>query len=52
MGASLDPTVDSRRPVTAKMGIDATKPFGMPFPELCEPPLELLNSLKLEDYLK
>ncbi|MFP3042534.1 UbiD family decarboxylase [Treponema primitia] len=50
-GASLDPTVDSKRPVTAKMGIDATKPFGEPFPEVCEVPIDMLNKLRIEDYL-
>jgi 2,5-furandicarboxylate decarboxylase 1 len=52
MGATLDPTVDSKRPYTAKMGIDATKPFGEPFPEVCEVPLDLLQKIRLEDYLK
>jgi 2,5-furandicarboxylate decarboxylase 1 len=51
-GASLDPTVDSKRPVTAKMGIDATKPFGEPFPEVCEVPLDMLQSMRIEDYIK
>jgi 2,5-furandicarboxylate decarboxylase 1 len=51
-GASLDPTVDSKRPITAKMGIDATKPFGEPFPEVCEVPLDMLNNLRIGDYIE
>ncbi|MGE5604066.1 MAG: UbiD family decarboxylase [Bacteroidota bacterium] len=51
MGATLDPTVDSQKPYTAKMGIDATRPFGEPFPEVCEVPLDLLQKIRLEDYL-
>jgi 2,5-furandicarboxylate decarboxylase 1 len=51
-GASLDPTVDAKRPVTAKMGIDATKPFGEPFPEVCEAPLDMLRDIRVEDYLE
>jgi 2,5-furandicarboxylate decarboxylase 1 len=52
-GASLDPTVsmESSKPLTSKMGIDATRPFGEPFPEVCEVPLELLGNMKLEEYL-
>jgi 2,5-furandicarboxylate decarboxylase 1 len=51
MGATVDPTVDSKTKISAKMGIDATRPYGIPFAEVCEVPLDLLNSLKLEDYL-
>jgi 2,5-furandicarboxylate decarboxylase 1 len=51
-GASLDPTVNAKRPVTAKMGIDATRPFGEPFPEVCEVPLDMLQNMRIEDYLK
>lgn len=50
MGATLDPTVDSKKPYTAKMGIDATRPFGEPFPEVCEVPLDLLEQIQLENY--
>ena len=49
-GAGLDPTVDSKRPITSKMGIDATKPFGEPFSETCEVPLDMLKNLRIEDY--
>ncbi len=53
MGSTLDPTTpfESHRPLTARMGIDATKPVGEPFPEVCEVPLDLLKSIRLEDYL-
>ena len=52
MGATLDPTVDSNTRITAKMGIDATKPYGQPFSDICEVPLDMLERMKLEDYLK
>ena len=32
-GSRMDPTV-GRRGITSGMGIDATKPFGMPFPDM------------------
>lgn len=53
MGASLDPTVsmESSKPLTSKMGIDATKPYGEPFSEVCEVPLDLLQKICLEDYI-
>lgn len=53
MGATLDPTVslDSRKPLTSKMGIDATKPIGEPFSEVCEVPLDLLQKIRIEDYI-
>lgn len=53
MGASLDPTVslESSKPLTSKMGIDATKPYGEPFSEVCEVPLDLLEKIRLEDYI-
>jgi 2,5-furandicarboxylate decarboxylase 1 len=53
MGATLDPTVslDSHKPVTSKMGIDATKPFREPFSDVCEVPLDMLQSMKIEDYI-
>lgn len=53
MGASLDPTVslESSKPVTSKMGIDATRPYGEPFSEVCEVPLDLLQEIRLEDYI-
>lgn len=52
MGATVDPTVDSRLKTSSKMGIDATRPYGRPFSEVCEVPLDMLNSIKLEDYLQ
>lgn len=54
MGSPLDPTVglDGDRPLTSRMGIDATKPYGLPFSDVCEVPLDLLKNMKLEDYLK
>jgi 2,5-furandicarboxylate decarboxylase 1 len=51
-GASLDPTVNSKKPITSKMGIDATKPFGEPFPETCEVPLDMMRNMRIEDYIK
>jgi 2,5-furandicarboxylate decarboxylase 1 len=53
MGASLDPTVsmESSKPVTSKMGIDATRPYGEPFSEVCEVPVDMLADMRLEDYL-
>lgn len=54
MGSPLDPTVglNGDRPLTSRMGIDATKPYGLPFSEVCEVPLDLLKKIKVEDYLK
>jgi len=54
MGSRLDPTVgnDPLSPLTSKMGIDATKPIIQPFSETCEVPLDLLEQLRLEDYIK
>jgi len=53
MGAPLDPTVstDRRKPLTSKMGIDATKPLAEPFSDVCEVPLDLLEKIRWEDYL-
>ena len=53
MGSPLDPTVGSRgtRTLTSKMGIDATKPVAEPFSELCEVPKDLLEKMKVEEYL-
>ena len=51
MGATVDPTVDSRTKISSVMGIDATKPFGTPFSDVCEVPLDMLESMRLEDYL-
>jgi len=53
MGSPLDPTVglESKQLVTARMGIDATKPVGEPFPEVCEVPEDLLVTMKVEDFL-
>lgn len=51
MGATVDPTVDSRTKISAKMGIDCTKPYGTPFSEVCEVPLDMLENMRVEDYL-
>lgn len=52
MGATVDPTVDSKTKISSKMGIDATKPYGTPFSEVCEVPLDMLGAMRLEDYVK
>jgi len=39
-------------PMNSKMIIDATKPVSRPFPDRVTPPEDLLNAMKLEDYLK
>lgn len=54
MGSPLDPTtsIESKRPLVTRVGIDATKPFGEPFSEVCEVDLELLEKIRIEDYLK
>lgn len=51
MGATVDPTVDSRTKISAKMGIDCTKPYGTPFSEVCEVPLDMLEQMRIEKYL-
>ena len=51
MGTSVDPMVDPDDKRSAKMGIDATRPFGVPFPEVCEAPRGLLDAIRLEDYI-
>jgi len=53
MGSPLDPTVGKQgtRTLTSRMGIDATKPVAEPFSEVCEVPLDLLEKMKVEDYL-
>jgi 2,5-furandicarboxylate decarboxylase 1 len=53
MGASLDPTVsfESSKPLTSKMGIDATRPYGEPFSDVCEVPLDMLERMHIEEYL-
>lgn len=51
MGSSVDPTVDPKTKMSSKMGIDATKPFGVPFAEVCEVPPDLLESLRLSEYM-
>jgi 2,5-furandicarboxylate decarboxylase 1 len=53
MGSHLDPTVGPERlaPLTSRMGIDATKPIVRPFPEVCEVPLDLLEKIRIEDYI-
>ena len=53
MGSPLDPSVgvQKTRPLTSRMGIDATKkPVGEPFSEVCEVPLDMLKKMKIEDY--
>ena len=52
MGATLDPTVslDPLKPLTAKMGFDATKPVGEPFSEVCEVDQSWLGRIDLNDY--
>nr|WP_326183731.1 UbiD family decarboxylase [uncultured Oscillibacter sp.] len=52
MGATVDPTVDSRTKISSKMGIDCTKPYGTPFSEVCEVPLDMLETMRIEDYLQ
>lgn len=52
MGATVDPTVDSKLKTSSKMGIDCTKPYAHAFSEVCEVPLDMLEKMKLEDYLK
>lgn len=54
MGATLDPTVstDPLKPLTAKMGFDATKPVGEPFSEVCEVDQNWLDKINLSDYFK
>ncbi len=53
MGSPLDPTVGIKgtKTLTSKMGIDATKPVGEPFSEVCEVPKDLLEKIKAEEYL-
>jgi 2,5-furandicarboxylate decarboxylase 1 len=53
MGSPLDPTVGTVRgkPLTSRMGIDATKPVAEPFPEVCRVPDDLLEKMQVEDYL-
>ncbi len=52
MGASLDPTtnLESKKPLVTRMGIDATRPYGEPFSEVCEVDMDVFNRIKLEDY--
>jgi 2,5-furandicarboxylate decarboxylase 1 len=52
MGATVDPTVDSRTKISAKMGIDCTRPYGTPFSEVCEVPLDMLESMHIENYMQ
>jgi len=53
MGSHLDPTVGPERlaPLTSRMGIDATKSIVQPFAEICEVPLDLLEKIRIEDYI-
>jgi 3-polyprenyl-4-hydroxybenzoate decarboxylase len=53
MGSPLDPTIGmtKTRPLTSKMGIDATKPVDEPFSEVCEVPRDLLETMRVEEYL-
>ena len=51
LGALLDPSADERG-VTAKLGIDATRPFGEPFAEkLVMPPAKMAWARELVDRL-
>ncbi len=50
MGATVDPTVDSKTKISSVMGIDATKPYGQPFPDVCEVPLDKLAEINLSDF--
>jgi UbiD family decarboxylase len=51
LGAMLDPSADDRG-ITAKLGIDATRPFGQPFPEkLVMDPAKLAWARALVDRL-
>lgn len=54
MGSPLDPTIGmtKTRPLTSRMGIDATKPVDEPFSEVCEVPGDLLETMRVEEYLK
>ncbi len=53
MGSPLDPSTAGNKGITARMGIDATKkPVGEPYSEVCEVPLDLLATMKIEDYLE
>ena len=52
-GARLDPTtpMEDDQPLSSKMGIDATRPFGKPFSAVGEVPKAVLAKMKPEDYL-
>jgi 2,5-furandicarboxylate decarboxylase 1 len=50
-GSPVDPSIGADG-LAAKMGIDATRPFGQPFSEVAEAPEELLRNLRLADYLE
>lgn len=52
MGSPLDPTTDRDRAVVTRVGIDATKPFNKPYSEVCEVDLNLLEKIKIEEYLE
>ena len=52
MGATPDSTVNPNTRITAKMGIDATKPYGQPFFNICEVSLDMLERMNLEHYLR
>lgn len=54
MGASLDPTtsLESNKPLVTRMGIDATRPYGEPFSDVCEVDMDVFKRIKLEDYIK
>jgi hypothetical protein len=40
------------RLLSTRLGIDATKPLDPAFPEVAEPPRNLLDRLDLREYLK
>lgn len=52
-GARLDPTtsMEDDQPLSSKMGIDATRPFGKPFSAVGEIPAAVLEKMKPENYL-
>ena len=54
MGASLDPTtsLEANKHTVTRMGIDATRPYGEPFSDVCEVDMDIFNKIRLEDYIK
>lgn len=52
MGSPLDPTTSRSRALVTRVGIDATKPFGVPYSDVCEVDPRVLDEIRLEDYLE